>query len=75
VEPVIAESARRHGIAEEDMLHAYRNPVDAYDAEEGMTMLIGADAAGWMLEVGVVVADDGVDVIVHAMRRRPKYTR
>lgn len=27
MEPVILDSARKHGIADEDMLHAYRNAV------------------------------------------------
>jgi hypothetical protein len=43
VEPVIAASARRHQITDkitdDDMLHAHRNHVDAFDLDDGMTML------------------------------------
>ena len=73
-EPAIADSARRHAIADEDILHAFRNPVASEDLDEGFTMLIGPDPAGNLLEIGVVEADDGV-LIVHAMRARPQYTR
>ncbi|MGH2747169.1 MAG: hypothetical protein ACRDKB_04525 [Actinomycetota bacterium] len=75
-EPVIASSARRHGVDEEDMLHAYRNPIDAWALDEGLIMLVGADRSGSsLLEIGVVRADDGTPVIVHAMKARPKFLR
>lgn len=56
------------------MLHAHRNFVDAYDLEDGVTMLVGPDTAGKLLEVGVVSRPDR-DVIIHAMPLRPRYTR
>jgi hypothetical protein len=56
------------------MLHAYRNPVDAYDLDDGVTMLVGADRAGRLLEVGIVARYDR-DVIIHAMTARPQYLR
>ncbi|MGH2747891.1 MAG: hypothetical protein ACRDKB_08205 [Actinomycetota bacterium] len=75
-EPVIASSARRHGVDEEDMLHAYRNAIDAWTLDEGLIMLVGADRSGSsLLEIGVVRADDGTPVIVHAMKARPKFLR
>jgi len=49
-EPMVITSARRHGLADDDMLHAFRNPVRTYQVGEDMTMLIGADAAGRLLE-------------------------
>ena len=39
-----------------------------------LTMLIGADEAGRVLEVGVASAE-GFDFIVHAMSARPKFLR
>jgi hypothetical protein len=74
VEPVIASSARRHKITDDDMLHAHRNFVDAFDLDDGLTMLVGPDTAGRLLEVGVISQDDR-DVIVHAMPLRPRFTR
>ena len=55
------------------MLHAYRNPIRVFDLD-GLTMLIGSDGSGRMLEVGVV-AGDGVEFIVHAMSARKKFLR
>lgn len=66
-------SARRHGISDDDMLHAYRYPVRVFDLDD-LVMLVGADRAGRMLEVGVAAAE-GVDFIVHAMVARPKFLR
>jgi hypothetical protein len=73
VDPVILASARRHGIADDDMLHAYRNPVRVFEFDE-LAMLIGADQAGRMLEVGLASADH-VEFVVHAMTARPKFLR
>jgi DNA polymerase III epsilon subunit-like protein len=44
-DPIIAHSARKHGIGEEEILHAYRNPVRSWDLGDGFIMLIGANAA------------------------------
>ncbi len=73
VDPVILRSARKHGIGDADMLHAYRNPIRAFEAD-ALTMLVGADAAGRLLEVGVVTAE-GIEFVVHAMPARPKFLR
>jgi len=73
VDPVILASARRHGITDDDMLHAYRNPVRVFEFDE-LAMLIGSDQAGRMLEVGLTAAE-GVEFIVHAMTARPKFVR
>jgi hypothetical protein len=51
--PVIAASARRHGITDEDMLHAYRQPIMVWDVDEGMQMLVGPTHAAALIEVGV----------------------
>lgn len=74
VEPIIVASARKHGVRDDDLLHAFNNPTRAEDLDEGLTMLVGPDRAGNLLEVGVVESDDG-PVIVHAMPARPKYLR
>jgi hypothetical protein len=73
MDPVILASARRHGITDDDMLHAYRNPVRVFEFDE-LAMLIGSDQAGRMLEVGLTAAE-GVEFIVHAMTARPKFVR
>jgi hypothetical protein len=73
-EPIIAASAYKHGVGPDDILHAYRNPIRARDLGEGLTMVIGANPAGVIFEIGYVEGDDAV-VIVHAMRARKKFLR
>lgn len=73
MDPVILASARRHGVADDDMLHAYRNPVRIFEFDE-LTMLIGPDKAGRLLEIGMVSAE-GIELVVHAMQARKKFWR
>jgi hypothetical protein len=72
--PVIGPSARKHGIADEDMRHALRNPIRAADLGDGLTMFVGPARDGTLLEVGVADSASG-PVIIHAMKARPKYLR
>lgn len=74
-EPVIASSARKHGINDEDLLHAFRNATDAYALEEGLVMLVGPARTGALVEIGVVQSQEGTPVIVHAMEARPRFLR
>ena len=62
VDPVIVQSARKHGV--HDMLHAYRHPTRVFDLDD-LTMLIGAATDGRLLEIGVTDAE-GIEFIVHA---------
>jgi hypothetical protein len=73
VDPVVLGSARRHGLSDDDILHAYRNPIRVFVFDD-LTMLIGADRSGQLLEVGTATAE-GVEFVVHAMPARPKYLR
>jgi limonene-1,2-epoxide hydrolase len=60
-------------VADVRILHAYDHPVRVFE-NEGLTMLIGADQAGRLLEVGVASADE-IDYIVHAMAARRAFLR
>lgn len=71
----VAESARKHGIEDSAMLHALEHPFRIFDLEEEFTMVIGADHAGNLLEIGVVESDNAEQVIVHAMLARRKFMR
>lgn len=73
--PVIAPSARRHGVPDESILHAFSNPIRVERQDEGFTMVVGADVAGGLYEVGFVEGADETVVIVHAMPARPKLLR
>jgi hypothetical protein len=74
VRPVITDSARKHGVADEDLLHALRNYVDLFGLDEGLTMVIGPAYDGRLPEVGVVDSDDD-QVVVHAMPARERCLR
>ena len=73
-EPILAASAFRHGLSEDEILHAYRNPIRAWDLGDGFTMIIGANQADIVLEVGYIQGSTAI-VIVHAMRAREKFLR
>ncbi len=73
-DPIIAPSALKHRLGEDEILHAYRNPIRVWDLGDGFTMLIGANAAAISLEVGYIHGKTAV-VIVHAMPAREKFLR
>lgn len=69
----IADSARKHGVRDEDIEHAVRRPLRVVPGE-GRDLVIGADRSGGLLEV--VILDDDPDeepVVIHAMPLRPKF--
>jgi hypothetical protein len=73
-DPIIAPSALKHGLDEDQILHAYRNPVRIWDLGDGFTMILGPNQAAVFLEVGYVQGEH-VHVIVHAMLAREKFLR
>lgn len=69
----IADSARKHGVLDEDILHAIRLPIRVVPGA-GRDLVIGADRTGRLLEI-VVLDDDPEDepIVIHAMLLRPKF--
>lgn len=67
----VAGSARRHGIADEDVRHAARMAIREVDQGDRV-LLIGPDRAGKLLEV-VVLDPDDEPVAIHAMPLRTKF--
>ena len=63
--------SRKHGIADDDMIHAYRNPIRVFDLDD-LIMIIGPDQATTLLEIGIAHAE-GIDFLVHAMVARSKF--
>ena len=72
--PTIASSALKHGLSEDEILHAYCNPVRIWDLGDGFMMIVGPNQAAIFLEVGYVEGEQA-HVIVHAMRAREKFLR
>lgn len=71
----IGKPARKHGVADEGILHTWRNAIRRIDSDDDVVMLIGPDTAGRMLEVGVLDIDGDDAVAIHAMPLRPKFHR
>jgi hypothetical protein len=53
----IAQTARKHGFADEDMFHALRNPIAQWRLDDDFTMRVGPARDGDLLEVGVLGID------------------
>lgn len=76
MKPTILDSARKHGVRDDDMLHAYRHPIRIIEQPDDVTMFIGPAHDGTLLEIGIVEAEDYDGLfLIHAMPARPKYTR
>ena len=71
MDPVILNSARKHGVSDDDMLHVHRNPIRFFDLED-LVMLIGPDRSARLIEIGVA-RSEGIEFIVHAMPARVKF--
>ena len=69
----IEASARKHGVPDEDMLHALRHHWRAFETDDPLvTMFVGPSRTAEPLEVGVVSDEEGTAVI-HAMKAREKF--
>jgi len=71
----IAEPARRHGVNDDDVLHAVRSAIRRVVMDDDLTMLIGPAVDGALLELGVLDLDGDDPVVIHAMSLRPKFYR
>lgn len=71
----IVGSARKHGVPDADITHAWTNAMRLveyeYDGEERL-LVIGPDEHGRLLELVAVPADEPTRII-HADRLRPKF--
>ncbi len=67
----IHRSARRHGVLDDDITHAYVNALAwlQLDEDPPRYLLAGPDRAGNVLELVVVEADRG-PLVIHAMPLR-----
>jgi hypothetical protein len=75
----IHESARRHGVSDEDARHAveYAAAMVDFDTESDhpKVFVVGPDRAGNMLEVIVLLLAEDRELAIHAMPLRKKYYR
>ena len=73
----IHPSARRHEIADADMLHAVDHSlvVDDLGDDPDRWLVIGPDRAGNLLELVVLITSEGDELIIHAMPLRAVYRK
>jgi hypothetical protein len=71
----IHPSARKHGIADEDIEHATQNAMSIDDQEGDTRLYLGPARDAQLLEVVTIIRDDCSELAIHAMRMRPKYRR
>ena len=71
----IETSARKHGVSDEDMIHALRHHWRAFETDDpAVTMFVGPSTSAEPLEVGVVTDQEGT-AIIHAMAARSKFLK
>lgn len=73
---IVRASARKHGVSDEDALVAAGSPMVSgpLDGEHPQRQLrIGFDSQARLLEIVVLVWDDGTEEVFHAMKCRPQY--
>lgn len=70
----IHHSARKHGIADDDILHAIEHAlaVDEYE-DDDRVLYLGPNQAANMLEVITLAIDEEIEIVIHAMPMLPKY--
>jgi hypothetical protein len=71
----IHSSARKHGVADEDIEHAMDNAMSIDDQEGETRLYLGPARNAELLEVVTIIRDDGSELVIHAMKMRPKYRR
>jgi hypothetical protein len=69
----IHPSARKHGIADEDIEHAMRHALAIDDQDDDTRLYLGPARSADLLEVVTIVRNDDTELAIHAMKMRPKY--
>jgi hypothetical protein len=68
----IHPSARKHGVADDDIHHAVEQPLTGRELDEHRMLWLGPDRAGNLLEIIVLYLDHRA-IAIHAMKMRSKY--
>jgi uncharacterized DUF497 family protein len=68
-------SARKHGVDEEDIEHAIDNAMAIDDQDDDTRLYLGPARNAELLEVVMLVREDGSELVIHAMTMRLKYRR
>lgn len=69
----IRDSARKHGISDEDIRHAVEHALVVAELGADGLLFLGPDRAANLLEVMAVTRVDREPLVIHAMRMRRHY--
>ena len=72
----VHDSARKHGISDEDAVQAAEWPVWIEPPDDGpppRELRLGFDTQTRLLEIVVLILEDGSELVIHAMPCRKKY--
>lgn len=62
-------------MADEDIEHAIDNVMSIDDQDDDARLYLGPARNADLLEVVTIIRDDGSELVIHAMKMRPKYRR
>ena len=62
-------------MADEDIEHSIDNVMSIDDQDDDTRLYLGPARNADLLEVVTIVRDDGSELVIHAMKMRPKYRR
>jgi hypothetical protein len=71
----IHSSARKHGIADEDIRHSTAHAMVIEELDDDTRLYLGRSRSAALLEVVTIVRDDGSQLAIHATKLRAKYRR
>lgn len=82
-QPDIHRPARKHYakdyLDDEDLRHAYGHVLNSRPLDDGddlrRWLVLGVDESGRVLELVVLVFDDGYELLIHAMKARKQFMR
>jgi hypothetical protein len=69
----IHPSARKHGIADDDIEHAVTHAMAIDHIDDDTRLYLGPARNAALLEVVTIMRVQGAELAIHAMRMRPKY--
>ena len=69
----IHPSARKHGIADEDIEHAVTHAMAIDDTDDDTRLYLGPARNADLIEVVTIPTVEDSELAIHAMRMRPKY--
>jgi hypothetical protein len=71
----IHPSARKHGIADEDIRHAAANAMSIDDQDDDTRLYLGPSRSAALLEIVTIVRVEAPELAIHAMPIRASYRR